>query len=62
MFRTLPVAAIAVLVLLPVAPATARQTGQTPTPRSPWHAADGVTIDEVGNPQYSTFSLCAIDP
>ena len=25
-------------------------------------AADGVTIDEAGNPQYSTFSLCAIDP
>jgi uncharacterized Ntn-hydrolase superfamily protein len=34
----------------------------TPTPRSPWRAADGVTIDEVGDPQYSTFSLCAIDP
>ena len=25
-------------------------------------AADGVTINEEGNPQYSTFSLCAIDP
>jgi uncharacterized Ntn-hydrolase superfamily protein len=25
-------------------------------------AADGVTINEVGEPQYSTFSLCAIDP
>src|SRR5688572_32611796 len=25
-------------------------------------AADGVTIDDAGNPQYSTFSLCAIDP
>ncbi|MEZ5288145.1 MAG: DUF1028 domain-containing protein [Vicinamibacterales bacterium] len=25
-------------------------------------AADGVTIDEEGHPQYSTFSLCAIDP
>ena len=25
-------------------------------------AADGVTIDDFGNPQYSTFSLCAIDP
>lgn len=37
---------------------------QAPTPpvRSPWRAADGVTIDEVGDPQYSTFSLCAIDP
>jgi len=27
-----------------------------------WRAADGVTINEVGEPQYSTFSLCAIDP
>jgi uncharacterized Ntn-hydrolase superfamily protein len=25
-------------------------------------ASDGVTIDDAGNPQYSTFSLCAIDP
>src|SRR5512145_2623762 len=25
-------------------------------------AADGVTINDVGDPQYSTFSLCAIDP
>jgi uncharacterized Ntn-hydrolase superfamily protein len=25
-------------------------------------AADGVTINDDGNPQYSTFSLCAIDP
>lgn len=25
-------------------------------------AADGVTIDHHGDPQYSTFSLCAIDP
>src|SRR5436190_375581 len=25
-------------------------------------AADGVTINDEGNPQYSTFSLCAIDP
>jgi uncharacterized Ntn-hydrolase superfamily protein len=25
-------------------------------------AADGVTLDDHGNPQYSTFSLCAIDP
>jgi uncharacterized Ntn-hydrolase superfamily protein len=27
-----------------------------------WRAADGVTINELGDPQYSTFSLCAIDP
>jgi uncharacterized Ntn-hydrolase superfamily protein len=26
------------------------------------HAADGVTINDAGQPQYSTFSLCAIDP
>src|SRR5688572_20854128 len=25
-------------------------------------AADGVTLDDHGNPYYSTFSLCAIDP
>ncbi len=25
-------------------------------------AADGVTINDEGNPQYSTFSLCAVDP
>lgn len=39
------------------------QAGQSsPPPRSPWRAADGVTIDAEGLPQYSTFSLCAIDP
>jgi uncharacterized Ntn-hydrolase superfamily protein len=27
-----------------------------------FRAADGVTIDVEGHPQYSTFSLCAIDP
>jgi uncharacterized Ntn-hydrolase superfamily protein len=26
------------------------------------HAPDGVTIDAQGRPQYSTFSLCAVDP
>src|SRR5262245_65416118 len=25
-------------------------------------AADGVTLNDAGQPQYSTFSLCAIDP
>jgi len=25
-------------------------------------AADGVTLDDLGHPQYATFSLCAIDP
>lgn len=27
-----------------------------------WRAGDGVTINELGEPQYATFSLCAIDP
>jgi len=27
-----------------------------------FRAPDGVTIDALGDPQYSTFSLCAIDP
>lgn len=27
-----------------------------------WRAADGVTVNDLGEPQYSTFSLCAIDP
>lgn len=44
------------------ASADAPQIGQAPAARSPWRAADGVTVDEVGDPQYSTFSLCAIDP
>jgi uncharacterized Ntn-hydrolase superfamily protein len=42
--------ALAVIVALPSA-AAARQ-----------RAADGVPFDTAGNPQYSTFSLCAIDP
>jgi uncharacterized Ntn-hydrolase superfamily protein len=52
-------ASIAAAVLwLPLA--ASAQTA--PSARSPWRAADGVTVDEVGDPQYSTFSLCAIDP
>lgn len=35
---------------------------QSSAPRSPILAADGVNIDADGTPQYSTFSLCAIDP
>jgi uncharacterized Ntn-hydrolase superfamily protein len=43
---------IAVAVMLSVAmPVLAQQ-----------RAADGVTINDDGHPQYSTFSLCAIDP
>ncbi len=53
----------AMLVLaLPVNAAAQTANTPPPTPRSPWHAADGVTVDELGHPQYSTFSLCAIDP
>ena len=59
MFRTSSTVAAAVLCLLLPAAAVAQIA---PAPRSPWHAADGVTVDEFGNPQYSTFSLCAIDP
>ncbi len=43
-------------------PAPAQSTAPGTTSRSPWRAADGVTVDEAGDPQYSTFSLCAIDP
>lgn len=55
---------IAVLCSALVVPSMARgQDGQsTPAPRSTLRAADGVTVDEDGLPQYSTFSLCAIDP
>ena len=41
----------AIAVILISVPAVAQQ-----------RAADGVIIDDAGNPQYSTFSLCAIDP
>lgn len=51
----------AALASLALATSAVAQT-TTPPVRSPWRAADGVTIDEVGDPQYSTFSLCAIDP
>lgn len=30
--------------------------------QEPWRAPDGVVLDDDGLPQYSTFSLCAIDP
>ena len=43
--------ALIVTLVLAAAPVFAQQ-----------RAADGVTIDDAGNPQYSTFSLCAIDP
>ena len=33
-----------------------------PTVAAQQRTADGVPLDAAGNPQYSTFSLCAIDP
>ncbi len=59
MLRTPPAALLATLTLLAATTAWAQSA---PTAPSPWRAADGVTVDEVGDPQYSTFSLCAIDP
>jgi uncharacterized Ntn-hydrolase superfamily protein len=41
-------------------PQPARSQGTTAP--STFRAADGVTLDADGLPQYSTFSLCAIDP
>ncbi|MEZ5421151.1 MAG: DUF1028 domain-containing protein [Vicinamibacterales bacterium] len=57
-----PTVALVVLAVLSAPPAWAQTAGPAPEPRSPWRAADGVTVDEAGHPQYSTFSLCAIDP
>lgn len=45
------VAAFAVALLLPLTTAEAQD-----------RAPDGVTIDEQGKPQYSTVSICAVDP
>ncbi len=42
---------LGVLVSVAPAPAFAQQV-----------AADGVPVDALGHPQYSTFSLCAVDP
>ncbi|HQX83565.1 MAG TPA: DUF1028 domain-containing protein, partial [Vicinamibacterales bacterium] len=42
---------VAAVLLVSAAPAAAQTT-----------AADGVTVNAAGDPQYSTFSLCAIDP
>ena len=51
-----------VLVFLTSASSWAQSPGPERRARSPWRAADGVIVDEVGDPQYSTFSLCAVDP
>lgn len=53
--------ATALALLIPVL-AAGQSVAPDVTSRSPWRAADGVTVDEMGDPQYSTFSLCAIDP
>lgn len=58
MRRTLPTLFLCALLLPVSSPAQPAR----PSPRSLWRAADGVTIDAVGNPHYATFSLCAIDP
>src|SRR6059036_1080961 len=34
----------------------------TTAPAAQQRAADGVVINDEGQPQYSTFSICAIDP
>lgn len=60
--RSVSVSAVLCAALVLPATALAQQAAVTPTPRSTLRAPDGVTIDEVGAPQYSTFSLCAIDP
>ena len=44
-------AALAIALALPLGAAEAQH-----------RAPDGVTVDEEGRPQYSTFSICAIDP
>jgi uncharacterized Ntn-hydrolase superfamily protein len=53
---------LATLITLLGTTSSLAQATLPPGARSPWRAADGVTIDETGDPQYSTFSLCAIDP
>jgi uncharacterized Ntn-hydrolase superfamily protein len=53
---------VTALVVATAGSAWAQTAAPPPGGRSPWRAADGVTIDELGDPQYSTFSLCAIDP
>ena len=52
--RSRLVAVLSMCAVLGVPMPTAAQDAQ--------RAADGVTLDDFGNPQYATFSLCAIDP
>jgi uncharacterized Ntn-hydrolase superfamily protein len=52
-------AVFGIIVLPGSSPAQPALLSSSPAER---RAPDGVTIDELGYPQYSTFSLCAIDP
>ena len=45
------VAALAIALALPAGAVEAK-----------YRAPDGVTVDEEGRAQYSTFSICAVDP
>jgi hypothetical protein len=62
LFRVVPIVSLAVSLATTLALPLAAAAQTTAPARSPWRAADGVTVDEVGDPQYSTFSLCAVDP
>ncbi len=55
------ITAICLAILLPAL--ALAQSVRAPADAAPDNraAADGVTVDEEGRPQYSTFSLCAID-
>lgn len=57
---------LAVVMTLAASTASAQQRPSTVLGATPsgveGRAADGVTINDLGDPQYSTFSLCAIDP
>jgi len=56
----------ALLVLGVVTPSAQQQRPSTVLRAAPsgveGRATDGVTINDYGDPQYSTFSLCAVDP
>ena len=64
MMKTLTLVPLAVLIFS--ASVSAQQRPSTVLRAAPsgveGRAPDGVTINDEGNPQYSTFSLCAIDP
>ena len=41
-------------------PAEARQAGQAPATRSPWRAADGVTVDVIADLQHLSPQMLAL--